>query len=113
MRKKNLILIIVIIAIIGIILGITELKKSDKWTEEEAQCISKKSVLYVKTTCGHCSQQEDLLGDCKELFDIINCAIEPKKCIEQGITGVPTWIINGEKYKGVQSLEKLKRITRC
>ena len=113
MKKENLILLIVIIAVIGIILGITELKKSDKWTEEEAQCISKKSELYVQTTCGHCSQQEDLLGDYKELFNIINCAIEPKKCIEQGITGTPTWIIDGQKYNGVQSLKKLKELADC
>ncbi len=40
------------------------------------------------------------------LINIIDCFYEPEKC--EGITNTPTWVFQGEKYVGVQSIEELK-----
>ena len=77
------------------------------------ECISEKSKLYVSSTCGHCAQQKNLLGDNLEKFEVIDCSIDREECIEENVRAVPTWIINGEKYTGVKSIPKLKDLAGC
>lgn len=63
--------------------------------------------------CPHCHDQKQLFGaEASALLNYIEC--DPKGqnsqtelCQTTGITGFPTWKIQGQLYPGVQSLEKL------
>lgn len=109
--KIYIALAIIVIAIIAVIYYI---KPSPGTPEEKAmKCIAGKVVLYTQTGCGHCETQKEILGDYYNLFTDINCLTERDKCSEAGITGTPTWIINGTKYSGTKSIEQLKQLTGC
>lgn len=77
----------------------------------------KNAVLYSAYWCPHCYEQKLLFG--KEAFkevakvecDPKGVAPSPQKCIDAKIKAFPTWIINGNTYEGVQSLEKLVQLT--
>jgi len=83
-------------------------------SEEVAKYIGEHAVLYVQTGCIHCKEQEDLFGENVKYLHIFDCAANTDNalvCNLAGITATPTWIINGERYVGVQSIEKLKELT--
>ncbi len=79
-------------------------------SEKEARWIGEHSVLYVQTGCSHCKDQEALLGDNIRYLNIID-EKDMQKFIDAGIEATPTWVINGQKYIGVQPIEKLKELT--
>jgi|WetSurMetagenome_2_1015567.scaffolds.fasta_scaffold1056867_1 glutaredoxin len=116
MNKKKLITPIVIVLMIllaGTIIYFKNFQPSSEVSEEVAKYIGNHSVLYVQTGCSHCKDQEDLFGENVKYLTIVNCFVESErqKCIDAEIEGTPTWVINGEKYVGVQSIEKLKELT--
>lgn len=110
--KKNLVTVIIILAII--IFSVYALTKDNGNVDEElAKCIGQNSILYMRTGCSACKAQEDLFGDSVKHLEIIDCLIQGEKCAVDGIISIPTWIIHGEKYVGVQSIDKLKNLTGC
>lgn len=110
--KKNVITILIILAIV--IFAIYILNKNGGNTDEElAKCIGSKSTLYMKTGCPACKTQEKLFGDTYKYLKIVNCLVDSEDCISNEITATPTWIIDGKKIIGVQSIEKLKELTGC
>ncbi|MEK6906069.1 MAG: thioredoxin domain-containing protein [Nanoarchaeota archaeon] len=109
-KKNNYITLIIIIAII--ILTYFIIQRDEPTTSEEtAKCIGQNSVLYVQLGCIHCKEQEDMFGNNTKYLNMIDCFYEKEKCKE--IMATPTWIIKGEKYDGLQSIEKLKELTDC
>lgn len=82
-------------------------------SEEEARWIGEHSVLYVQAGCIHCKEQEDLFGDNVKYLNTLDYFTKgnKQKFIDAGIEETPTWIINGQKYVGVQTIEKLKELT--
>jgi len=113
-KKSNIIMIVLIIAIILVIIGI-EYIQGDWFNGDEKtlKCIADNSVLYVSKTCSHCAAQKLELGDDIKFFNIIDCTEDPDKCVEAELIGVPTWIINEEKYPGRRTIEELKELTNC
>ncbi|MAG45447.1 MAG: hypothetical protein CMH63_01595 [Nanoarchaeota archaeon] len=111
--KKNLVMLSVVILIIAIILLITYLKPDNDTPTEAIDCIASQSELYVLKTCGHCATQKLILKEHLDKFNVIECSENRDLCKEKDITGVPTWIINGEKYSGKKSLKELKTLTEC
>lgn len=112
MKKGNLITWVIILAII--IFGVWTLNKSEPSPEQElVKCIGENSVLYVQTGCFACKKQEDLFGENYEFIQTVNCATDIDECILKGVGSTPTWIINGEKIVGVQTIEELKTLTGC
>lgn len=110
MNKKKWITIWIIFGVI--ILSTIVLNKSHPETSEEiAKCIGQNSIFYVKLGCHACRTQEEMFGENKKYLKIIDCFYEREKCDE--ITHTPTWIINGKKYIGFKSIEKLKELTGC
>jgi len=85
----------------------------DTPSEEIARYIGQHSVLYVQLGCIHCKEQEDLFGANVRYLNIVDYFKEEdkQKFIDAGIEYTPTWIINNQKYEGVQSIEKLKELT--
>ena len=78
-----------------------------------AECIASKSTLYVRTGCPYCEEQKNLFGESVEYLNVIDCMEEPAVCATEAIAVVPTWVIDGEKIVGVQSIAKLKELTGC
>ena len=83
-------------------------------TDLFAECLTQKDVsVYVMEGCTHCREQKQLFGSSFNYLSSTDCAFDLKKCTDLGIRNVPAWIIGGEKYEGVQSLEKLSEMTGC
>ena len=55
--------------------------------------------------------QEKIFGENQKYLNKIDCFYEEDKCL--GIEYTPSWIIEGEVYRGVQSLEDLRKFTNC
>ena len=108
--KKRWITTIIILIIIVISIVIIN-SKGNGVSKETATCIGENSELYTQFGCHACKIQEDMFGNSYKYLNIIDCFFEREKCTT--ITHTPTWIINGEKYRGVQSIEKLKELTGC
>ncbi len=114
MKKKwaaRITIPLIIIIIAGGIFLIYNQKKEAPM--DIARCIGKNSQVYVQLGCHACEKQKDLFGGSYQYINIVDCFYEREKCINANITATPTWIIKGEKYVGVQSLEKLQELTGC
>ena len=105
----------VIIASILLIAGIIIYSKSAGNptipSEQVSRYIGEHSILYVQTGCIHCTEQEELFGENVKYLNMIDCLQDTQACINASIDATPTWVINNEKYVGVQSVEKLKQLT--
>jgi len=112
MKKKeiNWIILLIVFGII-ILAKIILSNKSVETSNEIAQCIGENSVLYTQLGCHACEAQKNIFGESYQYLNEIDCFYEREKCSE--ITATPTWLINGEKYIGVQSIEELRELTKC
>jgi len=101
---------ILIIGLIGLVLisGCKDIQID--LSEEEINQLAEDSTIYVSTGCINCEKQKKLMGEYKEIFNIVDCRITPVVCVEKGITEVPTWEINGKLFLGVYSLEEAKEL---
>ena len=112
-KEKNLIITLLIIAAVLILAFFVLTKKHPSTDTETAKCIGKNSVLYTRLGCSHCKVQEDMFGENLQYLTITDCFYDNQPCIDNNITGTPTWIIKGNPYIGVQSIDKLKGLTGC
>jgi len=115
-RLSTISVVVIILLLAGGIIYFKNFQSAairDMPSEEVAKWIGEHSVLYVQTGCSHCVEQENLFGIEVKYLNIIDCLEEGniQKCIDAGIEATPTWIINNQKYEGVQSIEKLKELT--
>jgi len=79
-----------------------------------AQCLTDKGmVMYGNDSCSHCIEQKKDFKGSFDLITYIQCNQEPGKCQDQSIQGTPTWIMDGKKYEGRQSLSHLAEIAGC
>ena len=68
---------------------------------------------YSAYWCPHCYEQKQLFGsEAASMLNYIECAPDGQNsqtelCKKVGITGFPTWEINGQLYPGVQPLSQL------
>lgn len=109
MKKSTTITTAIILAVL--ILAYFIITKNNHTDEQTTKCIAEKSWLYVQLGCHACKIQEEIFGDDYKYLRTIDCWFEQDKCSD--ISRTPTWIINGETYVGVQSIEKLKELTGC
>jgi len=70
-------------------------------------------VMYSAYWCPHCHEQKEIFGKeaVKELI-VVECASDGQNnqsslCERKGITGYPSWEINGQLLSGIQSLQEL------
>ncbi len=106
MNKKIIIFgIIVVIFIIG-----CQKQNYDSF----AKCLSEKgAVMYGADWCHNCKEQKDMFGKSFQYVNYVECTEKQKTCDDEGITGYPTWVINGEKKIGIQAFYKLASLTHC
>lgn len=110
MKKRSWITLAVIVAAIVLAIFLVNASKNGV-SKETAICIGKNSELYIQFGCHACEIQEDMFGTNYKYLNVIDCFYNMEKCTS--ITHTPTWIIDGETYRGVQNLGKLKELTGC
>ena len=112
MKKSSWITIgIILLVIIFSILTLVVKSQTPQTDEEIIKCIGQDSELYIQLGCSACKTQEEMFGENKKYLKIIDCWFEKEKCYE--IIATPSWKINEEIYKGVQSIEELRELTGC
>jgi glutaredoxin len=73
---------------------------------------------YGASWCPHCQDQKKLFGASVKRIPYIECspggpqAPQAAECKEKDIKTYPTWIINGQRTTGVQSLDTLAQLTK-
>ncbi|MEM4359635.1 MAG: thioredoxin family protein [Candidatus Bilamarchaeaceae archaeon] len=79
-----------------------------------AKCLTEKgAIMYGADWCPHCQNQKRIFGDSFRYINYINCEKNYTTCVSAKIEGIPTWIIDGRRYTGEQSLQALANITGC
>ena len=104
-------IVIFLVLFIAFYLILSRNKDKPQTSEEIAKCIGENAVLYVQLGCHACETQERMFGNNTKYLNIVDCFEQREKC--SSIKYTPTWIINNQKYTGVQSIEKLKLLTNC
>ena len=114
MKKKTWIYLIIVILIIGGVSYLIAKPSSPEKYDAFAKCLTEKEAkIYGTDWCSYCQKQKKMFGKSFKYVDYINCDTNQKECNSAGVEGYPTWIINGEKYSGVQQLEYLSTLTEC
>jgi glutaredoxin len=111
-----IIIILIVIGIVGVSVSgyfVNNGNNSGKY-DNFAKCLAQKdATMYGAEWCSHCKQQKDMFGASFKYVNYVECPDNQAFCDEKGITGYPTWIINGLPYQGTQSFEKLSELTGC
>jgi glutaredoxin len=73
--------------------------------------------LYTAYWCPYCHYQKERFGEyAAQLLDVVECdrrGVNPQAqlCRQKGISGYPTWEINGKFYSGNRTLSDLAKIS--
>jgi uncharacterized membrane protein/Zn ribbon nucleic-acid-binding protein len=93
-------------------------KAEDPWIRGLAEHLSRSEAkFYGASWCPHCSEQKHLFGSSEKRIPYVECspggpkAPQAPVCKEKNIQSYPTWIINGQRYTGIQPLDTLARLT--
>jgi len=83
-----------------------------------AEHLTKKgAVMYNAYWCPHCHDQKEMFGkEASEKLNLVECAKDGfnnkrELCEVKGITGFPSWEINGSIDSGVKSLKELAELS--
>jgi glutaredoxin len=119
MNKNNVPVIaigIVLIALLVVIIVTTNTDGENKINFDGfAQCLASKNItMYGAEWCEHCKDEKAGFGNSFKYVSYVECTVETKKCIDNGIDSFPTWIFpNGKKLVGKQGVEKLSEESEC
>jgi uncharacterized membrane protein/glutaredoxin len=90
----------------------------DPWIRGLAEHLAKSDAkFYGAFWCPHCNHQKELFGASVKRLPYVECspggpqAPSAPICQEKNITSYPTWIINGQRYTGVQELDVLAQLS--
>ena len=112
---RGIVVVLVAIIILFVLVSVVksaESRKNAEIAQKLSVCMSEKGVIfYGRLTCPYCQAQIGLFGQAFKSINFINCDIEPNLC--SGLAGVPAWKINGNIVYGVQSLDKLSKLSNC
>ena len=83
-----------------------------------AQCLTNKgAVMYGAAWCPHCQEQKKTFGSSFKLIKYVECPDNTQLCIDKGIQGYPTWLIDtkviSEGFGGDKSMKELSDATGC
>jgi len=87
--------------------------------DDFAKCLtSKGAVFYGASWCPKCQEEKASFGSSMQYINYVECAdatnpkVQTAVCTKAGITGYPTWIVNGQSYPG-EAIEDLAKLTGC
>lgn len=83
-----------------------------------AQCLTDKgAVMYGASWCSHCQELKKTFGSSFKLVEYVECPDNTQLCIDKGIQGYPTWLMNekviSEGFAGDRSMKELSDATGC
>ena len=84
-----------------------------------ARCLGDLDAQLFKVYwCPYCDDQIEMFGDHIRFIDVVECDPDmddarPELCREYEISSFPTWVIDGEKYRGMRTLNALAGISGC
>jgi uncharacterized membrane protein/glutaredoxin len=91
----------------------------DPWIRGLAEHLTKADAkFYGASWCPHCKEQKELFGSSVSRLPYVECspggpqAPQAPICIQKNIESYPTWIINGQRYTGVQPLDSLAQLSK-
>lgn len=86
----------------------------DPWIRGLADHLSKVNAkFYGASWCPHCAEQKEIFGSSVKRLPYVECSPggpgtpQAQVCSQAGVESYPTWMINGQRYVGIQSLENL------
>lgn len=110
MKKIILLLSIVVMSIILSACSSNQPNELDNL----AQCLTESgAAMYGTEWCPHCQDQKDMFGSSFKLVSYVDCDTDKQICVDAGIRGFPTWVINKEHFEGAQSLYILAKKSNC
>jgi glutaredoxin len=94
-------------------------RPEDPWVRSLAEHLAKSDVTFYGTYwCPHCNDQKELFGESAKRLPYVECspggqsAPQAAECKQKAIQSYPTWIINGQRYTGTQSLDALAQYSK-
>ncbi|NOQ56108.1 MAG: hypothetical protein GQ477_04885 [Nanohaloarchaea archaeon] len=69
--------------------------------------------MYGAEGCSHCQNQKKEFGKSFEYIDYVECPENEFECKNAGVTGYPTWSIDGTNYPGTQTFARLSELSGC
>jgi hypothetical protein len=94
-------------------------RPEDPWVQGLAEHLTRSGAkFYGSYLCPHCTEQKEMFGGSVKRLPYVEClpagpnAPVAAECKAKNIQGFPTWIINGERLVGTQSLEALAQISK-
>lgn len=89
-------------------------RPEDPWIRGLAEHLTQiDAKFYGASWCPHCNDQKELFGSSSRRMPYVECSPAGPRaptatvCKENNIQSYPTWIINGQRYTGTQSLDAL------
>jgi uncharacterized membrane protein/glutaredoxin len=90
----------------------------DPWIRGLAVHLTKiDAKFYGASWCPHCKQQKEMFGSSVDRVPYVECspggprAPTASTCKDARIESYPTWVINGQRYAGTQTLEALAQFS--
>lgn len=94
-------------------------RPEDPWVRGLAEHLTNTGAkFYGSYWCPHCAEQKEMFGGSVKRLPYVECspggpsAPQAAECNAKNIQGYPTWIINGERLNGTQSLESLAQASK-
>ncbi len=109
----GIVILLVILALIAFFLSRNMTGKSVQDLSKLVLCLSDKATMYGASWCPHCQNQKSLFGNYWNSINYIECTEQADKCQAAGVTGYPTWVINGKNYAGEKTLDELASLAGC
>jgi hypothetical protein len=82
--------------------------------DDFAQCLTQKGItMYGTEWCSKCKEQKAFFGTSFDHVNYMNCDWNKEMCRAIGVSGYPTWVIDGKLYPGKVTLEELSSMSGC
>lgn len=83
-----------------------------------AACLASKATMYGAEWCAPCNEQKKLFGASFSKINYVVCTAsadnpQTDKCELAHVVKYPTWIVNGQKLEGMQTLDSLAKASGC
>jgi glutaredoxin len=91
----------------------------DPWIRGLAEHLAKiNAKFYGASWCPHCKEQKEMFGSSMKRVPYVECSPggpgtpQAAVCNSAGVESYPTWLINGQRYVGTQTLEGLAQFSQ-